>query len=62
MECKKKKKFTEDSCKKVLIETLWNVKQAAQAIPVTAVAGFNRNIVECKALFSFSYFFTLFAF
>ena len=31
----------------VLIETLWNVKEAVQKVQ-EMLPGFNRNIVECK--------------
>ena len=34
--------------KRVLIETLWNVKQQKELTLSMLRCGFNRNIVECK--------------
>ena len=45
-----KTELTDFQCRAdfVLIESDWNLKQAAQAIPVTAVAGINRIRLEFK--------------
>ena len=48
MECKGKWNFYDSQADEVLIETLWNVKTADGRTERWGIAGFNRNIVECK--------------
>ena len=43
------------TCADVLIETLWNVKSEKVSKFLRFALGINRNIVECKVIFSQRY-------
>ena len=55
MECKEKNSFSFKANRRVLIETLWNVKPDGRRGQASEPAGFNRNIEECKGILPASF-------
>ena len=52
VECKDFGSISSSSSATVLIETLWNVKDTQSVCFASPRTGINRNIVECKGIFT----------